>query len=72
MLSSEQKDEVCDATDDDSSNIAGNTIIQLTYPKNLEKKEYATSVSPPRRGQGVNAALFRYHHLSSTLLHHLV
>jgi hypothetical protein len=46
LLSSEQKDEVCDATDDDSSNIAGNTIIQLTYPKNIQIKKNIPPKSP--------------------------
>jgi hypothetical protein len=38
LLSSEQKDEVCDATDYDSSNTAGNTIIQL-HLKELQIKK---------------------------------
>ena len=71
MLSSEQKDEVCDATDDDSSNIAGNTIIQLTYPKNLQIKKNIPPKSP-LRGTGVNAAHGRYHHLSLILSHRSV
>jgi len=46
LLSSEQKDEVCDATDDDSSNIAGNTIIQLTYSNNIQIKKNIPPKSP--------------------------
>ena len=43
----EQKDEECDATNADSSNIAGNTIIQLYRFKELHIKNECSPKSPP-------------------------